>query len=71
MKDHRKREWEKSISAKTTMAVTMAALLMTVVLAGCGNKSSSNETDSAVSEVSAAVIADTVSEAAFCTFSNL
>jgi len=53
------------------MAVTMAALLMTVVLAGCGNKSSSDETGSAVSEVSAAVIADTVSEAAFCTFSNL
>lgn len=39
------------------MAVTMAALLMTVVLAGCGNKSSSDETGSAVSEVSAAVIA--------------
>lgn len=39
------------------MAVTMAALLMTVVLAGSGNKSSSDETGSAVSEVSAAVIA--------------
>lgn len=40
----------KAAFAKTTMAVTMAALLMTVVIAGCGNKSSSDETGSAVSD---------------------